>query len=74
MATVSSPFWSLFLTTRRNSSSFIHIKLDKPSFLMDLVFLKTNRVHIFLFYFLFKSFLVLLLVLILISRFNFILV
>ena len=41
---------------------------------MDLVFLKTNRVHIFLFYFWFKSFPVLLLVLILISHFNFILV
>ena len=74
MATVSSPFWSLFLATRGNSSSLIHIKLDKTSFLVDLVFLKTNRVHIFLFYFWFKIFPVLLLVLILISRFNFIFV
>ena len=41
---------------------------------MDLVFLKTNRVHIFLCYFWFKSFPVLLFVLISISRFNFILV
>ena len=43
-------------------------------FFMDLVFLKTNRVHIFLCYFWFKSFPVLLLVLILIYHFNFILV
>ena len=43
-------------------------------FCIDLVFLKTNWVHIFLFYFSFKSFPVLLLVLILISHFNFILV
>ena len=74
MATISSPLWSHFLMTRRNSSSLIHIKLDNTSFLMDLVFLKTNRVHIFLCYLWFKSFPVLLLVLISISCFNFILV
>ena len=45
------PFVEPFLSTRRNSSSLIHIKLDKTSFLMDLVFLKTNRVQIFLCYF-----------------------
>ena len=41
---------------------------------MDLVFLKTNQVHIFLCYFLFKCFPILLLVLFFIFRFNFILV
>ena len=74
MVTVSSPLWSHFLTTMRNSSSLIHIKLDNTSFFMDLVFLKTNWVHIFLCYLWFKSFPVLLLVLISISCFNFILV
>ena len=58
----------------RNSSSLIHIKLDKTSFFYGLSLSKTNRVHIFLFYFLSKSFPILLLVFILISRFNFILV
>ena len=74
MATISSLLWSLFLATRRNSSSLIHIKLDNTSFLMGLVYLKTNRVHIFLCYFWFKSFPVLLLVLFFIFGFKFILV
>ena len=74
MTTISSPLWSLFLATRRNSSSLIHIKLDKTSFLDGLSFSKGYWVHIFLFYFLFEIFPVLLLVLVLISCFNFILV
>ena len=74
MAIVSSPLWSHFLATRRNSSSLIHIKLENTSFFIDSVFLKTNRVHIFLCYFWFKSFPVLLLALISIPHFNFILV
>ena len=74
MAIISTPLWSLFLATRRNSSSLMHIKLDKTSFLNGLSLSKDYWVHIFLFYFLFKSFPILLLVLILISRFNFILV
>ena len=45
------PFVKPFLVTKRNSSSLIHIKLDNTSFFMDLVFLKTNRVYIFLCYF-----------------------
>ncbi|KAL6345554.1 hypothetical protein AAG906_017281 [Vitis piasezkii] len=36
MTTVSSPLWSLFLVTRRNSSSLIHIKLDNTNFLDGL--------------------------------------
>ena len=32
MTTISSPLWSLFLATRRNSSSLIHIKPNKTSF------------------------------------------
>ena len=71
MATVSSPLWSLFLVIRRNSSSLIHIKLDRTSFFYGLSLSKDYQVHIFLFYFLFQSFLVLLLILILISHFNF---
>ena len=61
---------------KRNSSSLIHIKLDKTSFFffMDLVFLKTIEFIFFLFYFLFEIFPVLLLVLILISHFYFILI
>ena len=60
--------------TKRNSSSLIHIKLDKTSFFDGLSLSKDYRVHVFLFYFLFESFPVLLLVLDLISHFNFILV